>query len=106
LAVRMPAHRAHCYAPAWPFEFQFPMPTKSLVPTACFGRAEKREANQWLMSSVLIWRSHEVWREMAEERELRAPDGKGQSGSYRTERSSVVGPLDSSRSCGDFSHRR
>jgi hypothetical protein len=38
------------------------------------------EANQWLTSSVLIWRSHELWRESGPERLSRPYDGARQSG--------------------------
>jgi hypothetical protein len=40
----------------------------------------KRKVNQWLMSSVLISRSHELWRETAPERLNRPCDGERQSG--------------------------
>jgi hypothetical protein len=67
LAVRMPACRAHRHAPGWLLDFSFLCPPKN-GSNYLVQASGKREANQWLMSSVLNWPSHEVWRETSEER--------------------------------------
>jgi hypothetical protein len=99
----MPACRAHRHAPGWLLDFSFQCPPRT-GPT-WLRRAEKREANQWLMSSVLNWPSHEVWRETSKERANWPWTAKASQEPW-TEKVAVIGLLSAARSRGECSHRR
>src|SRR5215216_356585 len=99
----MPACRAHRHAPGG-FWISVSNAHQRTGPTTWFRRAEKREANQWLMSSVLNWPSHEVWRETSEER-ANWPRTAKASQELWAEKVAVIGLLSVARSRGDCSHR-